>query len=423
MLILIYFLLISKVFFQNLQKENFILELNEKSYLNIFFGEPKIKLKFLIDISSNINILFNNKIEQSKTFSKSHVLLSISNLFGNFEGNLCEDYFYLNDEKFLLNFIYVSNEEKRKFLNCDGILSLGKISEFNSNFLDMNLILKLKEKNLIDKKIITFEKNKISFGSKNDFSENRKIISNRTIIKLIDSNEEFPCFFSLIKGFSFYNNEIYNERINREINLKFSFVNFNIFNFNDFYVPKNKIDFFVDFFLKILFQKKFGNDFKNNSNENNVKLPNLKGINNENTGNNVISFEKNNFLINNFQTSIILTQNQILRFDFENKFMYDSNYYYFNFEIIENINDYFFINLNYLNFEGISFNFEENEIVIYNCEFCGRFTYDEKFGWLFSLIFVLSLIAILFILISIKFFESNKQKQKMKLYKNYNLII
>ena len=175
--------------------------------------------------------------------------------------------------------------------------------------------------------------------------------------------------------------------------------------------------------MKILFQKKFGNDFKNNSNENNVKLPNLKGINNENTGNNAISFEKNNFLINNFQTSIILTQNQILRFDFENKFMYDSNYYYFNFEIIENINDYFFINLNYLNFEGISFNFEENEIVIYNCEFCGRFTYDEKFGWLFSLIFVLSLIAILFILISIKFFESNKQKQKMKLYKNYNLII
>jgi hypothetical protein len=321
----------------------------------------------------------------------------------------------LNDEKFLLNFIYVSNEEKKKFLNCDGILSLGKISEFNSNFLDMNLILKLKEKNLIDKKIITFEKNKISFGSKNDFSENRKIISNRTIIKLIDSNEEFPCFFSLIKGFSFYNNEIYNERINREIKFKFSFVNFNVFNVCDFFVPKNKIDFFVDFFMKILFQKKFGNDFKNVSSEN---LPNLKGIKNENSGNNVISFEKGNFKVNEFQTSVILTQNQILRFDFENKFLFDLNYYYFNIEILENINDYFFINLNYLNYEGISFNYEENEIVIYNCEFCGRFTYDEKFGWLFSLIFVTSLIAILFMLISIKIL-----KQKMKIYKNYNLII
>ena len=164
----------------------------------------------------------------------------------------------------------------------------------------------------------------------------------------------------------------------------------------------------------------FGNDFKNVSSEN---LPNLKGIKNENSGNNVISFEKGNFKVNEFQTSVILTQNQILRFDFENKFLFDLNYYYFNIEILENINDYFFINLNYLNYEGISFNYEENEIVIYNCEFCGRFTYDEKFGWLFSLIFVLSLIAILFILISIKFFESNKQKQKMKLYKNYNLII
>jgi hypothetical protein len=115
---------------------------------------------------------------------------------------------------------------------------------------------------------------------------------------------------------------------------------------------------------------------------------------------------------------VILTQNQILRFDFENKFLFDLNYYYFNIEILENINDYFFINLNYLNYEGISFNYEENEIVIYNCEFCGRFTYDEKFGWLFSLIFVTSLIAILFMLISIKIL-----KQKMKIYKNYNLII
>ena len=140
--------------------------------------------------------------------------------------------------------------------------------------------------------------------------------------------------------------------------------------------------------------------------------------------NNIISFEKNNNInINNFQTSIILTQNQILRFNFENKFMFDSNYYYFNFEINENINDYFFINLNYLNYEGISFNYEENEIVIYNCKFCGCFTYDEKYGWLFSLIFVTSLIAILFMLISIKFFETNKQMNKMKLYKNYGLII
>jgi hypothetical protein len=137
----------------------------------------------------------------------------------------------------------------------------------------------------------------------------------------------------------------------------------------------------------------------------------------------VISFEKGNFKVNEFQTSVILTQNQILRFDFENKFLFDLNYYYFNIEILENINDYFFINLNYLNYEGISFNFEENEIVIYNCEFCGRFTYDEKYGWLFSLIFVTSLIAILFMLISIKFFESNKQMNKMKLYKNYGLII
>ena len=323
----------------------------------------------------------------------------------------------MNDEKFQLNFVYVLN---RKKLNFDGIFSLGKISEFNSNFLDMNFLLKLKEKKMIEKKIITFENKKIIFGENDDFSENRKIISNRTIIKLIESNENFPSFYSLIKGFSFYNNEIYNERINRKIKFKFSFVNFNVFNVCDFFVPKNKIDFFVDFFMKILFQKKFGNDFKNVSSEN---LPNLKGIKNENSGNNVISFEKGNFKVNVFQTSVILTQNQILRFDFENKFLFDLNYYYFNIEILENINDYFFINLNYLNYEGISFNYEENEIVIYNCEFCGRFTYDEKFGWLFSLIFVLSLIAILFILISIKFFESNKQKQKMKLYKNYNLII
>ena len=409
---LILFFLFSFAFFQNSIKKNFILELNEKSYLNIFFGEPKIKLKFLIDISSNINILFNNKIEQSKTFSKSHVLLSISNLFGNFEGNLCEDFFHLNDEKFQLNFVYVLN---RKKLNFDGIFSLGKISEFNSNFLDMNFLLKLKEKKMIEKKIITFENKKIIFGENDDFSENRKIISNRTIIKLIESNENFPSFYSLIKGFSFYNNEIYNERINREIKFKFSFVNFNVFNVCDFFVPKNKIDFFVDFFMKILFQKKFGNDFKNVSSEN---FPNLKGIKNENSGNNVISFEKGNFKVNEFQTSVILTQNQILRFDFENKFLFDLNYYYFNIEILENINDYFFINLNYLNYEGISFNYEENEIVIYNCEFCGRFTYDEKFGWLFSLIFVTSLIAILFMLISIKIL-----KQKMKIYKNYNLII
>ena len=409
---LILFFLFSFAFFQNSIKKNFILELNEKSYLNIFFGEPKIKLKFLIDISSNINIIFNNKIEHSKTLKKSHVLFSISNLFGNFEGNLCEDFFHLNDEKFQLNFVYVLN---RKKLNFDGIFSLGKISEFNSNFLDMNFLLKLKEKKMIEKKIITFENKKIIFGENDDFSENRKIISNRTIIKLIESNENFPSFYSLIKGFSFYNNEIYNERINREIKFKFSFVNFNVFNVCDFFVPKNKIDFFVDFFMKILFQKKFGNDFKNVSSEN---LPNLKGIKNENSGNNVISFEKGNFKVNEFQTSVILTQNQILRFDFENKFLFDLNYYYFNIEILENINDYFFINLNYLNYEGISFNYEENEIVIYNCEFCGRFTYDEKFGWLFSLIFVTSLIAILFMLISIKIL-----KQKMKIYKNYNLII
>ena len=428
---LIYSIIIIEIFSQesnnnnNLLKNNFIIELIDKSFINIFVGEPKIKLKFLIDISSSINILFNNQIEQSKTFSKSHILLSLSTLFGIFEGNICEDNFYINSEKFLLNFILVNKNEKKKFLNCDGILGLGKISEFNSQFLEMNLLKQLKEKNLIDKKIITFDKNKIIFGNNNDYSENRKIISNRTIIKLIDSNDEFPSFYSLIKGFSFYNNSIYNERINREINLKFSFVNYNVLNgLSDFFVPKNKIDFFVDFFLKILFQKKFGNDFNNSTNNKNINLPNLKGINNKNSGNNIISFEKNNNInINNFQTSVILTQNQILRFNFENKFMFDLNYYYFNFEINENINDYFFINLNYLNYEGISFNFEENEIVIYNCEFCGRFTYDEKYGWLFSLIFVTSLIAILFMLISIKFFESNKQMNKMKLYKNYGLII
>ena len=92
---------------------NVSLDLIDNKYIIINIGEPAQQLKFYVDTSSPINIIFergcrgcttdkqNYYPNRSKSLKKSHIYYELDTIFGNFKGHFSNEQFIFSN---LVNF-------------------------------------------------------------------------------------------------------------------------------------------------------------------------------------------------------------------------------------------------------------------------------------------------------------------------------
>lgn len=178
------------------------LKLEKSSCVKVKVGESNLTLA--IDPSSNVNYIFDGTLKEyeGKSYNKektislktSNALLTASNIFGEFTGNLAIEEFTFpfiidgKEENLMYPLTFVLVKESSKVIipdKIDGILGLGYL-ENNANFYKkMNLIEQLFQNKKISKRQfhINFESNDLSFGD-SDYE-----ILNQTEINIQNIND------------------------------------------------------------------------------------------------------------------------------------------------------------------------------------------------------------------------------------------
>ena len=69
-------------------ENSFELNIIDNSFIYIYVGTPKQKLKFYIDFQMNLNIIFSHKFNSqlSTSLNKSHIYYNFSSSLGIFSG-------------------------------------------------------------------------------------------------------------------------------------------------------------------------------------------------------------------------------------------------------------------------------------------------------------------------------------------------
>lgn len=375
-------------------ENSFELNIIDNSFIYIYVGTPKQKLKFYIDFQMNLNIIFSHKFNSqlSTSLNKSHIYYNFSSSLGIFSGLFSKDKFEFENNFFDLYFLLTNFSSYEKY-NFDGIIGLG-FSDKNSLLNSFSFISFLKRENLINNEIISINKKRNLIIGKNLINENF-IINNQTEINLTDSKKNYPNTFSLIKGIYFFSKE--NIELYKENKFKIAFeLNFDKSITNQLIISKN---IFEKFYKQFLNENDLNNSlslFKKNS-----PIPNHE----------IVSFSN---LI--YESGFFFNESNIINFKNEN-----SN---FEIEVSSDFDDFILLNLDFLKSEIIIFDYEKMKLLLYNCLNCGIKTKNENnYNTLFMFIFLFSLISIIIMILIMKSMIKKKKVIHTKFLKTYNLII
>ena len=214
----------------------------ENSCIKLKVGNSNITLA--LDPSSNVNYIFDGSLDKykDKSYKKdlslvlktSSVIMTSSNVFGLFSGNLAVDEFYfpfIIDDKeqsvvYPLTFVLVKEADKLLLPDSiDGVLGLGYLNNNAGFYQKMNVLYQLSNSRYINERVvnINYLKNEISFG-KEEFE-----IKNQTVIPMKNSNTDtsqsaYPLlYYSDIKmGFSEGSTSSFD--IDKDININTTFI-------------------------------------------------------------------------------------------------------------------------------------------------------------------------------------------------------
>lgn len=426
---------------------NVSLDLIDNKYIIVNIGEPAQQLKFYVDTSSPINIIFergcrgcttdkqNYYPNRSKSLKKSHIYYELDTIFGNFKGHFSnEQFIFSNLVNFNLDFLLV-NETNSKVMECDGIVGLGidndeKFSEFSS----MSLITRLKSENYISNKLVLFDNSKRQLRIGNAFpgsSEYAKMenSNNKTVFSLIQSEKEYPSAYANVKGLAYWtgNIEDSDDKILRDISLQIAFENSNEQKMNSLVIPSNKKEFLSDYLLKIILSKFTLNYDSKEEKESDQSTPEVKVQQVSDSNHLIVYYDNSTVQPNDYNIGLIINDNVIfyntstdkkckLGSNIKNKFI-------FNVDITNDITDFVFLSLDYLNSGLIAFDYDENELKIFNCISCGIKTESKSYFWLFLSIIISSFVLSIFLFLAIVYYVKVKKIPHVKILKHYNLII
>ena len=214
----------------------------ENSCIKLKVGNSNITLA--LDPSSNVNYIFDGSLDKykDKSYKKdlslvlktSSVIMTSSNVFGLFTGNLAVDEFYfpfIIDDKeqsvvYPLTFVLVKEADKLLLPDSiDGVLGLGYLNNNAGFYQKMNVLYQLANSRYISDRVvnINYLKNEISFGKE------ELEIKNKTVIPMKNANADtsqsaYPLlFYSDIKmGFSEGSTSSFD--IDKNININTTFI-------------------------------------------------------------------------------------------------------------------------------------------------------------------------------------------------------
>ena len=212
----------------NFHNSKFLNEFSSNEYLTIPISlenknYKKQKFNFLIDINSNINIIFNNKIKSNgyKFINKDNNNFEFKKYTfswtqnRNMYGYLIKDNLIINENIKINNFSFILIVESNfdiSYVKFDGILSFNFFNKFGNENSLLNKILSqniLVNKNYINYSIKFYSRNNFIIEFENDINNIEKSSYNFCQIKNINNNkiEKLICKLDSI---SFKNNSIIN---------------------------------------------------------------------------------------------------------------------------------------------------------------------------------------------------------------------
>ncbi len=172
------------------------LHLVDEDYVNVLVGYPPKPLKLMIDPLAAFSYVFNDTKSTSAT--TNHETEKFSNVFGSFEGEWRNDFFYLTDDK-LINFRmdYVAVTKKESRLDCDGVIGLGYSTNHpRGNIYD--LLYHMPDVLKAEKVLSYDKKNKLVTIGEFPYKSN-----NNPVVYPLYEKKEYPGFFLKLKGFGF----------------------------------------------------------------------------------------------------------------------------------------------------------------------------------------------------------------------------
>lgn len=134
----------------------FIINIKDENYVEAQIGFPPKAVKLMIDITGPYTYIFEDI--KSQTATTNNKKESFKNIFGSFEGDWKNDFFYLTEDKnFNFRMDYIKITKKDTKLKCDGVLGLGYSSKYkNGNIYEvlqnMPNVVKNEKKMSFDKK-------------------------------------------------------------------------------------------------------------------------------------------------------------------------------------------------------------------------------------------------------------------------------
>ena len=182
--ILIFFLLINSVFSLKLQ-------LIDEDYVEVDIGYPAKTYKLIVDPVAPFTYIFNPGVLESNSTESYGDKDKFTNVFGSFEGEWREDFFYLTNDRlmnFRLQYLYIT--EKKTVLDCDGVLGLGYSKyHLRGNIYD---ILATMDNAFKSQKVFTYNKRtmQITIGEVPERSH-----YNPTIYKIYEKPENYSGIF------------------------------------------------------------------------------------------------------------------------------------------------------------------------------------------------------------------------------------
>ena len=389
----------------------------ENSYIKCSVGN--ISLNLIIDTSSSYIIIFDSYKyeyqgkkykynERNLAFRKSNIKLNFNNIYGNFSGLLSKDEFIFdlnmeNNIKFKSEFYFLlSRSYEYEFLpkNIDGIIGLSVNMNDNDIYKNMSLLLKMKENNLIQNLVYSFDfnKEKIIFGNIENYTQ----IYNKTTIDLNSfiKNEEDK--FLPIKYFSSIGIKIYKNNENKNIRINNTFIPIND-NLDDGIIlsPDESENPNLKQYFKFLIFKFFSVHNKRNFSYKKYYL------------NNTFSDTNNNDILSYF-----IFGKKKLYYQYNWTFISKNNIHCLSLATITSLKDNIWnINpKNAFNMELISFDYDMKKIHIINSIYFADLIYEFKINLIKLIIGIIDILLIFSILylysLKLKIKEFKKQKSK-----------
>ena len=196
---------------------------------------------------------------------------------------------------------------------------------------------------------------------------------------------------------------------------------------NSLVIPSNKKEFLSDYLLKIILSKFTLNYDSKEEKESDQSTPEVKVQQVSDSNHLIVYYDNSTVQPNDYNIGLIINDNVIfyntstdkkckLGSNIKNKFI-------FNVDITNDITDFVFLSLDYLNSGLIAFDYDENELKIFNCISCGIKTESKSYFWLFLSIIISSFVLSIFLFLAIVYYVKVKKIPHVKILKHYNLII